>query len=277
MGGMIRARAFLLGLLSLLSVASAQTPQTQTLQWGALTVSVTPRPPGGSDTEARAVISNRSRTLLTVKGWAVEAVLRSIRPGGQPELVLSAYSGGAHCCTTLYVFTQDTGRVENLAVFEAGDDPGRWADLNGDGTQELVWGSNTLAYYDWSFAASPFPVTVLGWDGVRLADRTRAFAYVPGQRAARELREVLSGLDAGEGTDDLKPRLAGYFANMVLAGRGAEAEGVLNTQVFPRSPGLRTWFTTHRTGLVNATYAQPEGRVRAVNSAVYPLKEPGQP
>ncbi|WP_188902566.1 hypothetical protein [Deinococcus aerophilus] len=265
--------AVLSALLLTPAAGAAPTP----LKWGALTVTVTPRPAGNFEAQARAVVRNGARTVLTVTDWDIEATLQPIRPGGLPELVLSAFSGGAHCCFTQYVFTQDGGRVENLAVFDAADDPGRWTDLNGDGTREFVWGSNTLTYYDWSFAESPFPLTVLGWDGVRLADRTRAYAYVPGQEAARELKVVLDGLAEGQGTDALKPRLSGYYANMILAGRGAEAERVLAAQVFARAPGLRAWFTAHRTDLINATYAQPEGRVRAVNSSSYPVREPDQP
>ncbi len=46
----------------------------------------------------------------------VSAKVQPIRPGGLPELVMSAYSGGAHCCTTSLMYTQDTGRLENFGV-----------------------------------------------------------------------------------------------------------------------------------------------------------------
>lgn len=264
-------------LLAALLLASLAGAAPSVLTWGPLTVTVTPRPEGSDEAPAQAVVRSGSRTVLTVTDWDVTAQLQPLRPGGLPELVLTGYSGGAHCCFTHYVFTQDTGRVENLGVFAAGDDEGRWVDLNGDGTREFVWGSNALTYYDWSFAESPFVLTVLGWDGVRLADRTRAYAYVPGQAATRELKAVQGGLAAGQGVDQLKPRLAGYYANMVLAGRGAEAERVMAAQIFPRLPGMREWFTHHRADLINATYAQPEGRLRAVNRAAYPVRDPQQP
>ena len=249
----------------------------RTLTWGAYSVQVTPLMSVSDDTGSSVVVKQAGRTVLTVKDWNVDAELQPVRPGGPPELVLSAYSGGAHCCTTMYVFTQDTGRLENLAIFDAGDDPGGWRDLNGDGVKEFVWGSNTLTYYDWSFAESPFLSTVLGWDGVRLADRTRLYAYVPAQAAARELKAMTDGLKAGQGVSDLKPRLGGYFANMVLAGRGAEAEKVLATQIFPKLPALKTWYVAHRTALVNSTYGQPEGRLQAADSKVYPLPREEQP
>lgn len=263
----------LAGLLALLSPAQAEE-----LKWGALTVTVTPRSSENYDAEARAVVKNGSRTVLTVKGWNVAAELQPLRPGGLPELVLSTFSGGAHCCVTSYVFTQDTGSVENLAIIEGGNYGVRFTDLNGDGTKELVFASDSLAYYDWSFAVSPALLTVLGWDGVRLADRTRAYAYVPLQEAARNLRDLLGGLGkSGAFPEELRARLGGYYANMILAGQGRQAEEVLRTQVFTKSAPLRDWFRQHRTGLINATYAQPEGRVQAVNSTAYPLKTPEQP
>lgn len=264
-------------LLPLLASAQAQDAP-QTLKWGSLTVTVTPRPADKFDAQAQAVVRNGSRTVLTVQGWNLTPELQPVRPGGLPELVLTEYSGGAHCCFTTYVFTQDLGRVENLGIIEGGNYGLRFADLNGDGAKELVLGSDTLAYYDWSFATSPALMTVLGWDGVRLADRTRAYAYVPAQEAARNLRDLLAGLgNPNAFAEDLRARLGGYYANMILAGQGAQAEGVLAAEVFTKSAPLRDWFAGHRTDLINATYAQPEGRLRAVNSATYPLKEPGTP
>lgn len=196
--------------------------------------------------------------------------------------MLTAHSGGAHCCSTTYVFTQDMSRVENLAIIDGGDFGTLFNDLNRDGTKEVLLYSNSLAYYDWPFAATPALLTVLGWDGVRLADRTRAYAYVPAGAAAgylRELQDGLRGLPSPEARDltFLKSRLGGYYANMILAGQGVQAEAVLAAQAFPGSAALRDWFRQHRTGLINATYGQPEGRVQAVDSATYPLPEPGGP
>ncbi|GAA5511861.1 hypothetical protein Dcar01_00575 [Deinococcus carri] len=262
-------------LAGLLLLSSAQA---EVLKWGNLTVTVTPRPEGNYDAEAQAVVKNGSRTVLTVRGWNVAAELQPLRPGGLPELVLTTFSGGAHCCSVNYVFTQDGGRVENLAILDSGNYGVQFADLNGDGTKELLFASDSLAYYDWSYAASPALRTVLGWDGVRLADRTRAYAYVPAQEAARNLRDLLGTLGQPDAfPDDLKARLGGYYANMILAGQGVQAEAVLRAQVFPKSPALHDWFRQNRTGLIDATYAQPEGRVRAVNSTTYPLKDPNEP
>lgn len=262
----------LAGLLTLLSPAHAEA-----LRWGTLTVTVTPRPEGKIEGEARAVVRNGSRIALTVSGWNVAAEVQPLRPGGLPELVLTTFSGGAHCCSVYYAFTQDAGRVENLAIIDGGNYGLRFVDLNRDGTKELLFASDRLAYYDWPYAVSPALLTVLAWDGVRLADRTRAYAYVPAQEAARNLGDLLAGLGKDDDLTNLKARLGGYYANMILAGQGTQAEEVLRTRVFPNSPALRDWFRQHRPSLIDATYAPAEGRVRVAESPTYPLKEPEQP
>lgn len=253
-------------------------PKSTVLRWGALSVTTLPRDFGNEqagEQSSTVTVRNGARTVLTVRGWNTEARLVPLRPGGTPELVVNEFSGGAHCCTTAYLFTQDEGRVENIGILDAGDAEPEFRDLNGDGTQEIVYASNALAYFDWSFADSPFPRTVLGWDGVRIADRTRAYAYVPGQAAARELAE-LRKLMSGQGEGLARARLGGYYVNMILAGRGAEAEATLRRDIFPKSPDLKRWFAANRTALVNASYAEPEGRLQAVNSAEYPLRDPAK-
>ncbi|MCP2015591.1 hypothetical protein L1280_002759 [Deinococcus sp. HSC-46F16] len=262
----------LAGWLTLLSPAHAEV-----LRWGTLTVTVTPRAEGNIEGEARAVVRNGNRTVLTVSGWNVAAELQPLRPGGLPELVLSTFSGGAHCCSAYYAFTQDAGRVENLAIIDGGNYGLRFVDLNRDGTKELLFASDRLAYYDWPYAVSPALLTVLAWDGVRLADRTHAYTYVPAQEAARNLGDLLAGLGKNADLTNLKARLGGYYANMILAGQGAQAEEVLRARVFAKSSALRDWFRQHRSGLIDATYAPAEGRMRVAERTTYPLKEPEQP
>ncbi|GAA4004285.1 hypothetical protein GCM10022631_14040 [Deinococcus rubellus] len=53
-----------------------------------------------------------------VNGSFVNAELQPLRPGGLPELVISSFSGGAHCCTTDLIYTQDDGQLENLGVLD---------------------------------------------------------------------------------------------------------------------------------------------------------------
>ncbi|MDB5045822.1 MAG: hypothetical protein JWQ08_1872 [Deinococcus sp.] len=253
-----------------------RTPPPAPTKWGALTLKLT-RAPMTDDSmpAAKLTLSNGTRTILTVSDFAVDAELVSLRPGGLPELVINTFSGGAHCCTTGYIFTQDTGSVQNIGILDGGNYGFRAEDFNKDGTSELLVGVDALAYFDYSYADSPALLTVIGWDGIRLTDRTRAYAYVPGQEAARELKELRSRMIEYPDLESLKPRLSGYYGNMVLAGRGAEAEKVI--AALPGAAPLKAWFAANRTALIDALYAQPERRLRAVNSPVYPIPEAPAP
>ena len=136
------------------------------------------------------LIKDGTRIVLDVTDVDIDMSLHTLRPGGPLELVLTMFSGGAHCCTTSLIYTQDHGTFENIGMLDQGDFPAGYQELNHDGTEEILTYSNNLAYYDWSFASSPAINGVLGWDGQRLADRTRAYAYVPVQAAARYLKEL---------------------------------------------------------------------------------------
>ncbi|CAM3199110.1 hypothetical protein DEDE109153_03165 [Deinococcus deserti] len=258
--------------LVLLSPAPlAQAQQPQVLKWGTLTVQVSPRD-DARNTEAVAVVRNGTRTVLKVTGWSLTAELQPLRPGGRPELVISDFSGGAHCCQTVYLFTQDTGPVRNLGILDGGNYGATFTDLNRDGLKEILFASDVLAYYDWSYAVSPSLNTVLGWDGVRLADRTRAYSYVPAQEGARNLTDLKAMLKQPQpDVPFLRARVGGYYGNMILAGRGLEAEQVLTREIFSRSAALKHWFAQHRSGLIDATYAQPEGRIRVMEGQLYPI------
>ncbi|WP_019012253.1 hypothetical protein [Deinococcus aquatilis] len=271
------AAALTSALASALAPALAQTntPPTPT-KWGALTLKITRSPmTDNSMPAARLTLSNGSRTIFTVSDSSVEAELVPLRPGGLPELVVTTFSGGAHCCSTAYIFTQDIGGVQNIGILDAGNYGFRPVDFNKDGTSELLVGVDSLAYFDYSYADSPSLSSVIGWDGIRLADRTRAYAYVPEQEAARELKELRSRMIEFPELESLTPRLSGYYGNMILAGRGAEAERVI--AALPGVPRLKAWFAAHRTALIDALYAQPERRLRAVNSPVYPVPETETP
>lgn len=250
--------------------ALAQPPVVPA-NWGNYSLSLTEN--NGPVPSQRLTVKQAGKTVLSVTDRLVDVQLIPLRPGGLPELVLSAYSGGAHCCTTVLMYTQDNGKLENIGVLEAGNYPPGFYDLNGDGTKEVLLNSDSLAYYDWAFAVSPSLRTVIGWDGTRLAGQTRRYAYVPTQEAQRNLKAMQNPQVEW---DTLKANLGGYYGNMLLAGQGAAADKFLKSQFFVGRAKLESWFNTHRAGLVNAAYAQPETRLTLNDSPVYPWPEPQQ-
>jgi FG-GAP repeat protein len=90
-----------------------------------------------------------------------------INGDGFPDLVASAWSGGAHCCysTAVYSVGQD---VKPILVLETGNcGPGEFEDLDGNGTKEFITCDDRWAYIYCSFADSPFPRVIYSYDGTR--------------------------------------------------------------------------------------------------------------
>jgi hypothetical protein len=90
-----------------------------------------------------------------------------INGDGFPDVVVSAWSGGAHCCYSIGVYSVEQD-VKSILVLETGNcGPGEFADLDGNGTREFITCDDRWAYIYCSFADSPFPRVVYSYDGSR--------------------------------------------------------------------------------------------------------------
>jgi len=97
---------------------------------------------------------------------------KNITGNGIPNLVISEWTGGAHCCSNFYIF-EIGARFRFLAKIEAGHgDMSHFANLDGDGNLEFVGADWTFAYWRTSFAESPAPEIILRFaaGGYRLAE-----------------------------------------------------------------------------------------------------------
>lgn len=82
-----------------------------------------------------------------------------------PEVVVSEWSGGGHCCYILRVLQLGVTVHEIAAMNMQDSDDGHFVDLDGDGVYEIVARDYTFAYWHASFADSPAPRVVLRFDG----------------------------------------------------------------------------------------------------------------
>ncbi|MGB7748991.1 MAG: hypothetical protein WBN75_17070 [Verrucomicrobiia bacterium] len=86
---------------------------------------------------------------------------RSITGEGQPNLVVSEWTGGAHCCFVYYVFQiGDTFKLIDRLDAEHGDNSD-FEDLRHNGNLEFVMADWTFAYWNNCFADSPAPTVIL--------------------------------------------------------------------------------------------------------------------
>src|SRR5215212_1588334 len=89
---------------------------------------------------------------------------RDINGDGSPDLVVSTWSGGAHCCYTTTVYS--VGRdVRNVLAVETGNcGPGTFDDLDGNGVLEFSTCDDQWADAYCDFASAPMPTVVFAYD-----------------------------------------------------------------------------------------------------------------
>ncbi len=83
---------------------------------------------------------------------------------GEDELYVEFYSGGAHCCSSAYVFEKDGDGVKIVAGVFSGNSGVSMEDVDGDGDTELVLWDDVLAYDFTPYVATPWAIVVLSRD-----------------------------------------------------------------------------------------------------------------
>lgn len=82
---------------------------------------------------------------------------------GHPDMIVAAFSGGAHCCLSHYVFELEP-QFKLLAHLDAEDTwPAYFDDLDHDGHYYYIAEDWTFAYWLGSFAGSPNHQVILRW------------------------------------------------------------------------------------------------------------------
>jgi|GEM_PF-5540127 len=155
--------------------------------------------------------------------WPVErpAPARDLTDDGVPDVILTTYSGGMHCCTTHWLVALAPDGPRTLARVEALDGQAEVADLDGDGTAEWTLPDFSFAYWNESFAGSPAPTVVLAWDGERLAASPEHMrrTQLPDLPSAADVRAD----DAWAATRFPPTAYWATLLDLLYAGRGAEA------------------------------------------------------
>jgi len=135
--------------------------------------------------------------------------------GGEAEVLIDLYTGGAHCCayTLLYRLDRASGRYRKALQFW-GNAFYRLDDLDRDGRPELVSSDDRFASAFTPYAYSLLPIQIWRLRSGRLADATRSY---PGAVAehARELWRLYERMRSGE----VRGILAAYLADEALLGR----------------------------------------------------------
>ena len=112
---------------------------------------------------------------------------------GLPDLVVSAWSGGAHCCYSTGVYSVGEDVRVALSVETGNCGPGQFEDLDGNGTREFITCDDRWAYTYCSFADSPFPRVIYSYDTAR-----GAYALDTPKFASHYREELAAALDGAQ-------------------------------------------------------------------------------
>jgi len=145
---------------------------------------------------------------------------------GEPEVLVDAYTGGAHCCAVTELATFNGSGYALRELFWG--DPGyELQDLNGDGRPELVSLDDAFAGAFTSFAASFFPPYVVDYDPAvqgALRDVTRQFPAV----VRKNQRAALRGLRRARRQHyETLGAVAAYVADLYLLGKAKDVKPYL--------------------------------------------------
>lgn len=136
-----------------------------------------------------------------------------------PEVIFSQYSGGAHCCAIVNIFTQnpETNAWEtvNVGAFDGGPVP--VADPDGNGIYEYVTSDNRFLYRYSSYAGSFPPVQVWQLEGLRVRDVSQEARFFPLHRERLQAMWESIQNAATEGYE-VNGMLAGYVATKAILG-----------------------------------------------------------
>jgi hypothetical protein len=165
-----------------------------------------------------------------------------------PDLLVERYSGGAHCCSILYIVAL-APRIRVLLRYNAGNADGyELIDLNGDGRLELLLGDDSFAYFDdLCFACSPMMMLIACFEGSLFADCTRSFPARVREEIAQQtdrLRDAVKQGSTDAGLQYVRGAALGLDAAYALLGQ--EAKGWDAVRAVVSTPAVLTWLSKHR-------------------------------
>jgi hypothetical protein len=169
-------------------IAEGEFTPTQPLRLaaGELDIEVRVLPSGGD--ESKVVVSGSIRSsvlfrLATPPGDFIEygahaEVVRLDRSTQHPQVVISRFSGGAHCCTWNWIISEGAnGEWQVVAGKELDGEGWSYEDIDLDGAAEIIHADNSFLYTFAGYAGSFPPSQILRFSKMQLSDLSRAPAF----------------------------------------------------------------------------------------------------
>ena len=156
--------------------------------------------------------------------------VRDLNGDGEPEVLLTAFTGGAHCCLIAEVLELKAGGGGYQAFDrDFGNSGFSLGDLNGDGSPEFTSSDDAFAYRFTAYAFSGRPIQISRYTGAgKFADVTTEF---PG-RVRRDARAYWGGYlqlrSSRDGT--ARGQIAPWAADQYRLGKRTNALAVLKRE-----------------------------------------------
>jgi hypothetical protein len=210
-------------------------PAPQEISQGAVRATLTYREEKREDGEAVYIpivtISVDERDVARLEGedigfrdQPVSIQIAELDPGNpHPEVVVSYYTGGAHCCSNTKVITANAeGAVwSTIDVGEFDGSPLLATDLDGDGRYEIATRDNAFLYAFACYACSEAPLQVIGIENGEVKNLTEEPRFKPAHEG------WLKGMIENVSEDDVNGFLAGYVGEKILLGEGKPAWDIM--------------------------------------------------
>jgi hypothetical protein len=219
--GSVQARPRLLSATKFEILPDVPVTPPRTLVSGPIKVIVDAKKSGEQDSSEYTVnyevfYNNTQKFKAQVSTWMMGTLeLKDIDGDAVPEVIVSTYSGGAHCCTNFTIHGWRQGQSITTETGPLNSDGGEFKDLDGDGKQEFLSVDNAFLYAFDSYAGSFPPSRIYQYKAGKLVDVTRKYPKVLRAHAWRmyqTLRENPKEMRSMNGV------LAGYVAQKILLG-----------------------------------------------------------
>jgi hypothetical protein len=180
---------------------------------------------------------------------------------GHPDMIATAWSGGAHCCFVHMIFELKP-ELRVVARLDDGDgDLAHFVDLDGDGHYYYKGNDWTFAYWDTSFADSAAPAVVL-----RFVDDDHGGRYhiamdkmrSPEPSAEQWKRAIRAASDVfaqgSRSADGIGSQLRSNMVNMIYTGHSRLAWKLLDQTWPAQEPGKDKFLSDFCSQLKNSQY-----------------------
>lgn len=141
--------------------------------------------------------------------------LKDLDNNGNSEVIIKTFSGGAHCCTDITIYTWQTNQFIKTETGLLDGEGGVFEDLDGDRKFEFSSSDNSFLYAFSSYAGSFPPSLIYSFNNGKFENVTRRYVK---QLKSRAWEMYQAFLENKQKNYEVNGILAGYVAQKALLG-----------------------------------------------------------